>query len=114
MAKVTEKYFNKSAILQMAKQYGVDNNALFLQTLKNYETLQLSIAGINDILSGGEDLTLTKEYVKGRQNVYMHPAVKELPKQIDIANKTLEKMLDIIERLGSKTEKDEFLAYCDK
>ena len=35
MAKVKERYFNKESILVMAEQYGVADNALFIQTLKN-------------------------------------------------------------------------------
>ena len=114
MAKVKEKYFNKDSILAMAEQYGVADNALFLQTLKNYETIQRSIEGIDQIVNQNDDLTISKEYVKGRENLYLHPAIKELPKQIDASNKTLDKMLDIIEKLGVKQIKDEFLSYINR
>ena len=111
MARVTEKYFNKESILQMAEQYGVADNALFVQTLKNYETIQKSIEGIDQIVNQSQDLTISKEYVKGRENLYLHPAIKELPKQIDASNKTLDKMLDIIEKLGKTKAVDEFTEY---
>lgn len=111
MAKVAEKYFNKESILEMAEQYGVSDNALFLQTLKNYETIQKSIEGIDQIVNQKEDLTISKEYVKGRENLYLHPAIKELPKQIDASNKTLDKMLDIIEKLGNKRSEDDFTKF---
>lgn len=113
MARVTEKYFNKESILQMAEQYGVADNALFVQTLKNYETIQKSIEGIDQIVNQSQDLTISKEYVKGRENLYLHPAIKELPKQIDASNKTLDKMLDIIEKLGTPKQTDEFVEFCN-
>lgn len=111
MAKQKESYFNKESILLMAEHYGVANNALFLQTLKNYETIQRSIEGIDEIVNQNADLTISKEYVKGRENLYLHPAIKELPKQIDASNKTLDKMLDIIEKLGVKKAEDEFTQF---
>ena len=95
----------------MAADYGVSENPLFVQTLKNYETVQKAIEMTNAILDT-DAMTISKEYVKGRENLYMHPAIKELPKQIDAANKTVDKLLDIIERLGKKnTTGDELLDY---
>jgi hypothetical protein len=111
MAKAKAKYFNIKDVIQMANDYGVSDNPLFVQTLKNYETVQKAIEMTNAILDS-EDMTISKEYVKGRENLYMHPAIKELPKQIDAANKTVDKLLDIIERLGRKnTTGDELLDY---
>lgn len=113
MGKQVKKYFDKDAILQMASEYGVENNPLFLQTLKNYETIQKSIEGIDQIIHANDDLTISKEYVKGRENLYLHPAIKELPKQIDASNKTLDKMLDIIEKLGTPKQTDSFVDFCN-
>lgn len=113
MAKRIEKYFDKESILAMARDYGVADNALFLQTLKNYETIQRSIEGIDQIVNQNNELTISKEYVKGRENLYLHPAIKELPKQIDASNKTLDKMLDIIEKLGTPRQTDEFVSFCN-
>lgn len=114
MAKGKAKYFNIDAVIKMAADYGVSDNPLFVQTLKNYETVQKAIEMTNAILNS-EEMTISKEYVKGRENLYMHPAIKELPKQIDAANKTVDKMLDIIERLGKKnTTGDDLLDYIRK
>ena len=111
MAKRTKKYFEVGEVIKMATEYGVADNPLFVQTLKNYETIQKAIEITNTIL-GADEMTISKEYVKGRENLYMHPAIKELPKQIEAANKTLDKMLDIIDRLGHKnTTGDELLDY---
>ena len=114
MAKSKAKYFDVKQVIQMAADYGVDDNPLFVQTLKNYETVQRAIELTNEILNS-DDMTISKEYVKGRENLYMHPAIKELPKQIDVANKTVDKLLDIIERLGKKnTTGDDLLDYIRK
>lgn len=111
MAKVTKKYFDIDAIIEMARSYGVAENPLFVQTLNNYATVQKSIEQIDRILAD-EDMTTTKEYVKGRENLYLHPAIKELPKHIEAANKTLDKLLDIIEKLGSESRQhDELLNF---
>ena len=111
MATRKAKYFDIKQVIQMATAYGVADNPLFVQTLKNYETIQKAIEITNAVL-GEDEMTVSKEYVKGRENLYMHPAIKELPKQIDAANKTMDKLLDIIERLGKKnTTGDELLDY---
>lgn len=114
MAKSKAKYFDVKQVIQMAADYGVADNPLFVQTLKNYETVQRAIELTNEILNS-DDMTISKEYVKGRENLYMHPAIKELPKQIDVANKTVDKLLDIIEKLGKKSSTgDELLDYIRK
>jgi len=114
MSKRKAKYFDIKQVIQMATEYGVDKNPLFVQTLKNYETIQKAIEMTNEILIS-DDMTISKEYVKGRENLYMHPAIKELPKQIEAANKTVDKLLDIIEKLGKKnTTGDELLDYIRK
>ena len=96
--------------MALAESYGVADNPLFIQTLKNYETIQKSIEGI-DLIINSDDMTISKEYVKGRENLYLHPAIKELPKQIDASNKTLDKMLDIIKELGTAKPKDEVIEF---
>ena len=109
-----QKYFDVSKVKAMAAEYGVAENPLFVQTLKNYETVQKAIELTNTVIEA-DDMTISKEYVKGRENLYMHPAIKELPKQIDAANKTVDKMMDIIDRLGKKnTTGDDLLDYIRK
>ena len=63
-------------ILRIAEQHGVQQNFFFLTTLKRYQ-VQLQI--LNDLEKTiKEDGTLeTKEYVKGRKNVYSHPAISD-------------------------------------
>lgn len=94
----------------MADEYGVSENALFLQTAKQYALQQKVIDDINAVLSDADALMTTKEYVKGRENIYANPLVKELTKHTDAANKTAKVMLDIIVTLGAKKEDNDELA----
>lgn len=89
-------------IMKMAKEYGVEKNALFLTALKQYDVQQKVIDDINIVLSEEDNLMTTKEYVKGRENIYANPLVKELPKHADAANRTAGILLDIIKTLGHK------------
>lgn len=93
-----------SKLLKMAKDYGVDKNAMFVQTAEQYDVQMRVIQNIKDALDREENLTTSKEYVKGRENVYANPLVKELPKHADSANRTLQTMLAIIEKLGRPPE----------
>lgn len=110
MAKDKKTYFEIDSVIRMAEQYGVSDNALFLQSIKNYETIQKAIAAIDSVLAEDE-MMVTKEYVKGRENLYLNPAIKELPKQIDAANKTIATMISIIKEFGVIKETDEFLEF---
>lgn len=95
-------------LLKMAQDYGVDKNALFLQAIEQYDVQARVIQNIKKALDEEDgDLTTSKEYVKGRVNIYANPLVKELPKHADAANRTLQTMLTIIKELGkSPTPKD--------
>ncbi len=97
-------------IMQMAQSYGVAENALFQTALKNYETVQKSIRLINETLDN-EELTVKKEYVKGRENVCIHPLIKELPKHVEMANKTIDLLMKIITTYGVVSESDELIDF---
>lgn len=100
MAKISKTY---SELLEMAKRYSVDNNALFLQAIKQYEIQQRVIDMIQAEIAKGE-LTTQKTYLAGEKNDYAAPMIKELPKHSDAANRTAQVILDIIVKLGH--EKD--------
>ena len=52
-----------------------------------------------------EDGTLvTKEYVKGRENIYTHPAIAEYNKTSTSANQTVATLIKIIKSLRSDEE----------
>lgn len=103
-----------SALKKMANEYGVAENPLFIAAAEQYITQQKMISAIRKELDAA-DLAVSKQYVKGRENVYAHPLIKELTKHSDSANKTLETILKVITTLGKKQEStvDEFEAFID-
>ena len=90
-------------LLRMAKQYGVDQNALFLAAAKQYDLQQRVIEMLKAGIEEGE-LTTSKTYISGQANDYAAPLVKELPKHSDAANRTAGIILDIIVKLGQKPD----------
>lgn len=101
-------------LLKLAKEYHVDNNALFLNAARQYQTQALVIEMMKNQLEADGSAVSTKEYVKGRENVYANPIIKELPKHADSASRTLSTMLEIIKKLGYKQEKETALGLFDK
>ena len=95
-------------LLRMAKQYGVDQNALFLAAAKQYDLQQRVIEMLKAGIEEGE-LTTSKTYISGQANDYAAPLVKELPKHSDAANRTAGTILDIIVKLGKKPEEKDGL-----
>jgi hypothetical protein len=109
MAKVKQTY---EELLKMAKQYGVENNALFVAAAEQYALQQKVIAMLKAGIDDG-DLTTSKTYIKGENNEYAAPLVKELPKHSDAANRTAGIILDIIVKLGRKAVEDDDAFNCD-
>ena len=107
MARKSKTY---TELIKMAKIYGIDKNALFLQAAEQFSVQQRVIQRIRDALDDEGELMTSKEYVKGRENVYSHPLVRELPKHSDSANRTLSTMLEIIEKLGKPPKPERKLA----
>lgn len=93
-------------IKELAEEKGVQSNFLFVTTFDRY-LVQLEIL---DKLQGAIDekeLLVTKEYVKGRKNVYTSPAVKEYNSTTDSANKTVACLLKIIRNFSAGDSGDE-------
>ena len=82
-------------ILRIAQEHGVEQNFFFITTFKRYQ-VQINI--LNELEKKiNEDGTLvTKEYVKGRGNVYTHPAIGEYNKTATSANQTVATLIKII------------------
>lgn len=98
MAKLTREA-TVEGILKMAKDAGVDNNALFLKTLERFMTLQDILDGLEaSMLENG--LEVTKEYIKGLKNPQSSPAAREYTKFLDCANKTAATLMKIIKMSG--------------
>lgn len=99
-------------ILKIAERHGVEQNYFFITTFNRYQ-VQISI--LNDLEDSiNESGTLvTKEYVKGRGNLYTHPAIRDFNRTTDSANKTVGTLMKIITTLrdSSGDNEDELLSF---
>ena len=90
-------------ILEIAEEYGVNSNFLFINTFKTY-LVQIKILQDLEKAIKKDGTITTKEYVKGRENIYTHPAIREYNNTVNSANKTVGTLMKIIR--GSKEEDD--------
>ena len=94
-------------IIRLAEDSGVQSNYFFVTTFERYQ-VQLNI--LDDLHKAIEDegMLVTKEYVKGRKNVYTNPAIGDYNRTTDSANKTVSTLMKIIKSFGDepKTEVD--------
>lgn len=85
-------------ILRIAEEHGVEQNFFFITTFKRYQ-VQISILNELEKKINEEGTLVTKEYVKGRGNVYTHPAIGEYNKTSTSANQTVATLIKIIKSL---------------
>lgn len=97
-----------SEILKDAERLGISDNFLFQTTFKRYQT-QLKI--LDDLEEAIEEYgaTVTKEYVKGRQNLTANPAITEYNKTSTAANGTVATLINIIKSAKPTEEKNDSL-----
>ena len=88
-------------ILEIAEEYGANSNFLFINTFKTY-LVQIKILQDLEKAIKKDGTITTKEYVKGRENIYTHPAIREYNNTVNSANKTVSTLMKIIR--GSKEE----------
>lgn len=98
MSKVIDLQTQSRKILEAAQKTGAEQNFLFVTTFKRYQVQLKILADLEDELRDGETL-VTKEYVKGRKNVYSNPAVNSYNKTADSANRTATTLMKIIRDL---------------
>lgn len=82
-------------ILSAAEECGVEESYYFLTTFRRYQ-VQLGILADLERALGEDDVLVTKEYVKGRANLYANPAVAEYNRTCDSANRTVATLLKIV------------------
>lgn len=90
-------------ILRIASEHGVEQNFFFLTTFKRYQ-VQIKILADLEKTINAEGNTVTKEYVKGRKNVYTHPAIGEYNKTSTAANQTVQTLMKIIMTMRTDDE----------
>lgn len=92
-------------LLELAQQAGVEQNFFFLSTFKRYQ-VQLKILGQLEAEINKAGVLVTKQYVKGRENVYTHPAVTDYNRTATAANQTVQTLLKIIITLAEHSISD--------
>lgn len=95
------KNLNEQAkeIMRIAEESGVQSNFFFLTTFKRYQ-VQLNILSELEKAMKEEGMLVSKEYVKGRKNLYSNPAVAEYNKTTDSANKTVATLMRILKNFN--------------
>ena len=93
-------------ILEIAQKYGVEQNFLFITTFQRYQ-VQLSILEDLEKTIEEDGSLVTKEYVKGRGNLYTHPAISEYNKTSQSANQTVATLIKIVKSLRKDDEDEE-------
>lgn len=83
-------------ILIKAEERGVQSNFFFVTTFKRYQ-VQMKILSDLEKAINEYGTTVTKEYVKGRQNLVSNPAITEYNKTATAANGTVTTLMKIIE-----------------
>lgn len=93
-------------IKELAEQRGVQSNFFFVTTFERYQTqLEILDSLRESIKENG--MTVKKEYVKGRKNVYSNPAIADFNRTTDSANKTVATLLRIIKNFGADESKED-------
>lgn len=82
-------------ILAKAEERGVQSNFFFLTTFKRYQVQMKILADLEKEISELGPV-VTKEYVKGRQNVVANPAIAEYNKTATAANGTVATLINVI------------------
>lgn len=93
-------------ILRIAEESGVQSNYFFVTTFDRYQ-VQLRILEELEKTIDDEGMLVSKEYVKGRKNLYTNPAVADYNRTTDSANKTVATLMKIIKHFGVEEANEE-------
>lgn len=93
-------------ILRIAEENGVQTNFFFTTTFKRYN-VQLGILYELEKALKENGTLVTKEYVKGRKNLYDNPAINAYNRTTDSANKTVTTLMKIIRGFNNDDVKDD-------
>lgn len=91
------------AVLKQAEDRGVQSNFFFVTTFKRYQ-VQMKILSDLEKAIAEYGATVTKEYVKGRQNLVANPAITEYNKTATAANGTVSTLINIVKSLSNEPD----------
>lgn len=92
-------------ILEKAKERGVSSNFFFVTTFNRYLVQMRILADLEQAIKE-HGATVTKEYVKGRQNLVANPAITEYNKTATAANGTVSTLINIIKSIDTESESE--------
>lgn len=90
-------------ILKQAEDRGVSSNFFFVTTFNRYQ-VQMGILEELEKSIKEYGATVTKEYVKGRENLVANPAITEYNKTATAANGTVSTLINIIKSLSNEPD----------
>lgn len=93
-------------IIRIAEESGVQSNFFFITTFKRYQ-VQLNMLTELEKRMKDDGMLVTKEYVKGRKNLYSNPALREYNTTTDSANRTVSTLMKIIKNYNVDEEETE-------
>ena len=93
-------------ILRLAEESGLQSNYFFVTTFQRYQ-VQLQILEELEQAIKDEGMLVSKEYVKGRKNLYTNPAVSDYNRTTDSANKTVATLLRILKSFDAEQSQDD-------
>lgn len=95
-----EKDFRQ--VVEAAAKSGAETNLFYITTLNRYQT-QVNL--MEKLKASIQELgpTVEKEYVKGRKNIVVNPAITEYNKTASAANNTVQTLLKIVQAVGAQT-----------
>lgn len=88
-------------VLEKAEAGGVQSNFFFLTTFKRYQVQMQILRDLEEAIKE-HGATVTKEYVKGRQNLVANPAITEYNKTATAANGTVSTLINIVKSLSEE------------
>lgn len=88
-------------ILEQAEKKGVSSNFFFKTTFKRYQVQMKILADLEKSIEE-YGATVTKEYVKGRQNLVANPAITEYNKTATASNGTVATLMNIMKTLSDE------------
>jgi len=92
----------EQAILAEAKEKGLHNNYFLVTTLDRYRFQLRILAELEKEIKKSGPM-VTKEYVKGRKNVYTSPAIAEYNKTVSSANGTASTLMSFLRQPAPTT-----------
>lgn len=88
-------------VLKQAEERGASSNFFLVTTFKRYQ-VQMKILSDLEKAIAEHGATVTKEYVKGRQNLVANPAITEYNKTATAANGTVSTLINIVRSLSEE------------